>query len=277
MSGRLGVVGSCNVDLVVRCRQLPRAGETVLGDDVVRFAGGKGANQAVAMARLGGDVVFVGSLGLDEFGDFSLEALSRSGVDVSMVRRSSRPTGAAFITVDDAGENEIVVSSGANADLSLDGVAVEEFDVVLAQLEVPLAVIEELALRARSLVLNVAPMRSVAPETLARCSVIIANEVEAEPLVLAPLAHVVVTMGARGAVRYEYGRQVDRVGAPTVRVTDTVGAGDAFCAAYAWCYAEDRDDALAFAVTAGALATTAAGARGALANEEEVREWMSRA
>lgn len=244
---------------------------------MARFAGGKGANQAVALARLGADVTLVGALGTDEFGDFSLEDLSRSGVDVSMVRRSLRPTGTAFITVDDAGENEIVVSSGANADVALDEVALDGFDAVLAQLEVPLGVIDELAVRAPSLILNVAPARRVAPTTLERCAVIIANEVEAEELDLAPLAHVVVTLGADGAARYEYGREVERVAAPLVHAVDTVGAGDAFCGAYAWRYACASDDALAFAVVAGAIATTAPGARGALPHEEEVRRWMSRA
>ncbi len=271
----VGVVGSCNVDYVVRVEHLARPGETVRGGDVVRLFGGKGANQAVAAARLGARVSLLGCVGEDADGAGTLEALRSSGVDVSGVSRSPRPTGSAFIAVDGAGENTIVVSPGANADVDVARGDLESFDVVLAQLEVPEAVIEQVAARARRCVLNVAPYREVPSGTLAACAVLIANRVEAEGLALEQLAHVVITEGAQGARHLRFGREVARVGAPRLEVHDTVGAGDAFCAAYAVQFARGADayDALAYAVVAGALATRATGARGSLPTHEEVRAW----
>lgn len=276
---RLGVVGSCNVDLVVRCRQLARPGETVLGDDVVRLSGGKGANQAAAAARLGADVSLIAALGDDESGEWLLSELRRHGVRENLIQRSSRPSGTAFITVDDAGENEVVVSPGANSDLSLSGVDLGVFDVVLAQMEVSATVLDEAAASSRHFILNVAPARPVAPETLARCAVVIANEVEAASFDVASLEHCVVTLGSRGAVHYARGTEIARVSAPLVKPVDTVGAGDVFCAAYAlqWALGVSPDQALKFAVTAGALATLALGAQGSLPTREEVESWLARA
>lgn len=276
---RIGVVGSCNVDFVVRCRQLARPGETVLGDDVVRLPGGKGANQAAAAARLGADVSLMASLGDDESGEWLLDVLRGRGVRDELVLRSSRPTGTAFIAVDDRGENEIVVSPGANADLDLGGVDLDSFDVVLASMEVSSSVIDDAAQRSRNFVLNVAPVSLVNPATLARCAVVIANEVEAESFDLAALQHGVVTLGARGAVHYHHGREIARAVAPVVEPVDTVGAGDVFCAAYAlqWASGASAQDALSFAVTAGSLATMSLGAQGALPTSEEVEWWLARA
>ena len=274
----VGVVGSCNVDLVVRCAHLPRPGETVMAGDVVRLPGGKGANQAAAAARLGARVSLVASLGDDEAGDWLHAVLAAHGVDLELVQRSPRPTGTAFITVEDGGENEIVVSSGANADLDLSGVALESFDVVLAQMEVARHIVDEVARRAALLVLNVAPAGEVDPDTLARCSVVVANEIEAEQFDLGAIEHCVITLGERGAVHYRRGREVTRARAPRVEPVDTVGAGDVFCAAYALQVARHAapDEALEFAVGAGSLATLALGAQGALPTEEEVRQWLER-
>ncbi len=276
---RAAVVGSMNTDLVVRCAQLPRPGETVLGGDVVRMAGGKGANQAAALARLGVATSMVACVGRDELGEWLTANLGETGADTSLIQHSQRPTGTAFITVDDAGENEIVVSLGANADLDLAHVDLDPFDVVLAQMEVSPEIVDELARRTSSLVLNVAPARRVSPATLLRCAVVIANELEAEHLVLGELAHCVVTRGSRGAVHYCFGDVVADVVAPSVDALDTVGAGDVFCAAYAARYLahDDPTAALRFAATAGALATLAPGAQGSLPTTEEVHEWLARA
>lgn len=276
---RVAVVGSCNVDLVVRSPTLPRPGETVLGGDVARSAGGKGANQAAALAALGADVAMIGAVGSDESGEWLAARLAERGVDVAALARSRRPTGTAFITIDARGENQIVVAPGANGDVDVDGVDLEAYDLVLAQLEIPLATIDEVARRSRALVLNVAPASALDPATLARCSVVIANEREAELLSLAELAHVVVTLGSAGAVAYEYGTEVARATPPAVEPLDTVGAGDVFCAAYALCRAEGTATpaALRFAVVAGALATLGAGAQGALPTRNEVLQWLPRA
>jgi len=275
---RLAVVGGCNVDLVVEVTRLPRPGETVLGGDVARWPGGKGANQAAAAARLGATTTLFATVGDDESGAWLLESLHATGVDTRQVARSRRPTGSAFITVTPAGENEIVVSSGANADLDLSGVDLAGYDVVLTQLEVAATVVDEAVARAACSVLNVAPAVPVSDETLDRCTVVIANEVEADALDLARLGHCVLTLGARGAVHLSHGREVARAMAPAVDVIDTVGAGDAFCAAYAVRFAagDDAEAALRFAVVAGSLATTARGAQGALPTTEEVEAWLAR-
>jgi ribokinase len=276
---RLGVVGSCNVDLVVRCRHLARPGETVLGDDVVRLSGGKGANQAAAAARLGADVSLIGAVGNDESGEWLLGELRAHGVRDELMQRSVRPSGTAFITLDDHGENEVVVSPGANADLDLSGIDLGQFDVVLAQMEVAPSVLDEAAMSSRHFILNVAPARVVDPATLSRCAVVIANEREAAFFDLASLEHCVVTLGSRGAVQYARGKEVARASAPEVEVIDTVGAGDVFCAAYAlqWALAATAHDALRFATTAGALATLALGAQGSLPTRGEVDSWLARA
>ncbi len=275
----LAVVGSINADLVVRVARLPGPGETVVGGDLARLAGGKGANQAAAAARLGVRTAMVGAVGDDETGSWLVGELSSAGVDVSRVARCARPTGTALITVDDRGENVIVVAPGANGDVDPSNVALEDFDVVLAQLEIPPAVVDEVSRRARALVLNVAPSARVDPITLGRCAVVIANEIEVASLDLASLAHCVVTLGARGAVHYRYGREVARAPALPVEPVDTVGAGDVFCAAYATQYAcgVEAREALRFATAAGSLATRAPGARGALPTRTEVEAWLARA
>jgi len=276
---RAAVVGSMNSDLVVRCLQLPRPGETVVGDDVVRLPGGKGGNQAAALARLGVATSIVACLGRDDLGERLLDSLAAHGADTLMIQRSDRATGTAFITIDAVGENQIVVAPGANAELTLADVDFDPFDVVLAQMEVAPEIIDELARRTSSLVLNVAPARAVAPSTLSRCAVVIANELESRTLELGDLAHCVVTRGRGGAVHYSFGEVITEVPAPEVDVVDSVGAGDVFCAAYTSRYAlhDDAASALRFAVTAGALATMALGAQGSLPTTQEVLSWLDHA
>ncbi len=238
--------------------------------------GGKGANQAAAAATLGARVTLLASLGHDAPGQWLLGELAGRGVDVSRVRRSSRPTGSAFITVAPDGENQIVVAPGANADLDLTGAELGEYDVVLTQLEAGPGPVAWVAAHARRCILNAAPATSLDADIAARCAVVIVNEVESASLDLAGLDHVVVTLGARGAVHLARGREVARAAAPLVRAVDAVGAGDVFCAAYAVLFAEGAapEEALRFAVAAGALATLAPGAQGSLPTREEVRECL---
>jgi ribokinase len=275
----IAVVGSANVDLVSRCRDLPRAGETVVGSDLERFAGGKGANQAVATARLGARASLISCVGDDESGRWLRQGLLAAGVAIDLMQCGVRPTGTAMIAVDERGENLIVVAPGANAELSLEKISVEPFDAVLAQLELPLAVIEEAARRAKRFVLNAAPARAVSPELLARCDVVIVNESEAANFDLELMARAVVTLGARGAEYLERGKRVAHCSAPRVEAEDTVGAGDAFCAAFTCRYVagDTPIDALRYATTAGALATRRRGAQGSLPDDEEVRQWMASA
>lgn len=274
---RVGIVGSCNVDLVVRVAALPRPGETVLGGDVERLPGGKGANQAAAVSRLDADAVLLAAVGNDEDGDWLVAGLAERGVDVTRVRRVERPTGVALICVAPSGENQIVVAPGANLALDLGGVDFSEFDVVLASAEVSPAALVAAAAGGARLVLNAAPAAGADPAVLAACEVVIVNQVEAPVLDTGALRHCVVTRGAAGAVLLDRGFEVARAPAPPVAAVDTVGAGDVFCAAYAVRLALGDAPAVAmrFAATAGALATLAPGAQGAQPTRDEVERWLA--
>jgi len=278
-SPSVGVVGSANVDLVVRVRSLPQAGETVLGGDLSQFSGGKGANQAAACATLGATTTFFGAVGSDAQGAWLKEQLASRGVNVDAVRLDERPTGTALIVVDDHGENTIVVSPGANDTVTVDPEALHFFDVVLAQLEVPLEVVTVAAASAATFILNAAPARALPRELIEACDVIIVNETEFAALDLSAARYVVVTLGAQGARSVIDGVEVARATPPSVTPVDTVGAGDTFCAAFAVAYARggSPQDILEYAVTAGALATLNTGAQGSLPTHEEVLTWLARA
>ena len=273
---RVGVVGGANVDLIASCEELPTPGATILARSLRQLPGGKGANQAVALAALGAVTSFIGCLGVDENGRWLARHLADRGVSTDLMTYSATHTGVALIPVDDAGENMIIVVPGANAEISLSTTPLEDFDVVLAQLESPLDVVTEAARRSRAFVLNAAPRRAIPLDLATSCDVIIVNEIEATALDLSVLEHCVVTLGARGAVTFCRGREVASATPPSVDVLDTVGAGDAFCAAYTLQFAmgASLDDALRYAVVAGALATRGVGAQGALPTDEEVREWL---
>jgi ribokinase len=231
--GALCVVGSINVDVTASVARLPGAGETVLGGTLRRDAGGKGANQAVAAARLGGRVRMVGAVGDDTDGLGMLQNLTEAGVDASGVWVVDSPTGTALITVDDAGENQIVVCPGANHDVSLDGVEFGAEEAVLVQLEIPMSVVESLAESVTGyLAINAAPAQSLPAALVARADLIIVNETEYALLPeLAAASLVAVTYGSAGAALLSAGREIVRVPAPAVRSVSSVGAGDAFCAA----------------------------------------------
>ncbi len=271
---RAAVVGSCNVDVVVSVERLPGRGETVLGGDPVRRPGGKGANQALAARRWGSPTHLVASVGEDADGSWLLSNLSAHGVEVGFCQRSTRPTGVAYITVEDEGENLIVVAPGANNDVRVPPDL--DVDLVLCQLEIAVEPVLELLEREIPVVLNASPAGRASLDLLGRCSVVVVNEHEASTLDLAILEHCVVTRGRRGAALFHSGREVASVPAPPVQAVDTVGAGDVFCAAYAleWARGVDPVDALRRAVYAGAYATTQPGAQGALPTREEVVSWI---
>ena len=271
---RACVVGSTNVDLVLPVRALPVPGETVLGADARREPGGKGGNQAVALARLGAHVRFVSAVGADPEGAWSRARLSEAGVDVTGVATVAAPTGLAVVVVDETGENSIVVSPGANAHV----VAPEQLDadVVLLSLEVPLATVAAAAATARRqgvpVVLNAAPAQPLPAALLGDVDVLVVNESEwaalGEPVV--PAA--VVTRGAAGCLVVEHGRAWELSAVRVEAVVDTTGAGDCFAAALAWGLGrgEGLGDAARFASRAAALSVTAAGARGGLPTHDEV-------
>jgi len=280
---RAVVVGSLNVDLHLRVPAHPAPGETVTASEFTRLAGGKGGNQAVALARLGAQVRMHACVGDDDDGRWSLAQLTAAGVDVRDVRTVPEPTGVAVVTVADDGGNRIVVVPGANA-TTTPPVTLAEVDVVVVQLEVPLATVAASVSAARvagiPVVLNAAPSQSLPAGLLADVDVLVVNEPElaalsgsGDPARLARA--VVVTLGAKGA-RVHHGGEVAQVPAPAVPVVDTTGAGDCFVGTLAYGVASGRDivDAARLACVAAALSVRAVGARSGLPTLREVREWM---
>ena len=275
MPPRITVVGSANIDLVARCARLPKPGETVGGATFSRLPGGKGANQAVAAARLGAGVRFVGRVGTDRL---VLESLGREGVDVSGVRVDDGESGVALIFVDDAGENVIVVAPGANERLEPADVELGPCDAVLVQQEIPVDVIVAAAEQAPFLCLNAAPARPIPPELIERADLVIVNRFELDALpATPPLA--ALTLGAEGAVLLESGHEVARAASPRVHAVDGTGAGDAFCAALlvSLLLDRDREDALRFACAAGAFAAAHAGAQASFPTVTEVEQLLTTA
>jgi ribokinase len=216
----------------------------------------------------------VGSVGDDEAGREQVRGLQEAGVDVSCIRTTGAPTGTAIVLVDQAGENQIVLSLGANACVDVEPRALVGADAVLTQLEIPLAAVEAAAALADGLFcLNAAPARDLPAALVARCDLIVVNEREQAAIHgLSEARLVAVTEGAAGATLRAYGHPVAHAAPPAVTAIDTVGAGDAFAAAITACLArgEAVEDALSFACAAGALATTRRGAQSALPTYEEV-------
>jgi ribokinase len=264
---RITVVGSANIDLVARCERLPRPGETVSDASFERVPGGKGANQAVAAARLGARVRFVGRVGSD---DLVLQSLRAEGVDLNGVVREDGESGVALILVDAGGENVIVVAPGANQRLAPEDIDVGDADAVIAQQEIPVAAVAAAAAGAPFFCLNAAPARG--PLELERQpDLLVVNRYEYEQVRPYP-GLVAVTKGAEGAVLLDRGRQVAQATPPTVQAVDGTGAGDAFVAALVVGLIEGREqtDALSRACAAGALAASRPGAQPSLPTAAEV-------
>ncbi|BCW18386.1 ribokinase [Arthrobacter sp. NtRootA9] len=254
------VVGSINLDLIATAERLPTAGETIGGAVLSEQPGGKGANQAAAAARLGGRARMVGAVGQDASGQRMLDALAAAGVDTSDVAVLPEPTGTALIVVDLDGENQIVVCPGANSHVSLDGVEFGPEEAVLCQLEIGLSVVEEAARKAQGFfVLNAAPAMDLPAELLKRCNLVIVNESEYALIpALADAKLVAVTYGGEGSAMFERGRKVAEAPASAVNVVNTVGAGDAFCAALVLALGSGLDYAAALSV-ANAVGADAVG------------------
>jgi ribokinase len=269
---KIAVVGSINLDLVARCERLPQPGETVSDAVFERHPGGKGANQAVAAARLGADVRFRGCVGGDDFGDAALTGLVEEGcrIDVEVV---DAPTGVAMILVDARGENQIVVAPGANAALGPGDVRVEADEALLCQLEIPSATVSSAAEHAKGFFcLNAAPAHPVAPEVLERADLVVVNSFEYEALDARSVRLAAVTLGSEGAMLVVDGRPVVRATPPDVVAVDGTAAGDAFTACLVVSRLEGRewDEALRRACIAGALAASRPGAQPSLPTAAEV-------
>jgi ribokinase len=262
---RITVVGSANIDLVARCERLPRPGETVTDARLERFAGGKGANQAVAAARLGARTRFVGRIGSD---DLPLRSLEREGVDVSGVTRDVGETGTAVILLEASGENVIVVAPGANRRLEADDVEVGEADAEICQQEIPEAAVTAAASQAAFFCLNAAPARGALALDV---DLLVVNRYEHEAT-RSRGKLVALTLGAEGAVLLADGEVVARATPPALQSIDGTAAGDAFCAALVVSLLEGRDrgSALDRACAAGALAASRLGAQPSLPTASEI-------
>jgi ribokinase len=259
----LTVVGSINLDLVASAERLPRPGETITGAAFARYPGGKGANQAVAAARMGAEVRMMGSVGQDPAAEEATAGLRGAGVELEL-QQSSDPTGVALITVDVDGETTIVVAPGANTRLTgrpVDG-------AVLCQLEIPDEPVLAAAREASFFCLNAAPARPIDVEP----DLLVVNRYEYEVNSRGTL--VALTLGAEGAVLLENGEEVARAEPPPVEPVDGTAAGDAFTACLVVSHLEGRDwdEALRRACAAGAISASRPGAQPSLPTADEVDE-----
>jgi len=294
----IAVLGSANADLVLRCERLPRPGETVQGEDFRTLPGGKGANQAVAAARLGAKVEFIGCLGSDAFGQQVRDTLQREGVGTAHLRTlAGERTGAAIVLVERSGQNSIAIAAGANARLGVAQVdaaaaVIENAALLVCQLESPLAAVAHaIALAHRHgvpVLLNPAPAQALPAALLAQVDTLVPNESEAAQLLgLAPDGsfhpaeaaqtlrsrgprRVILTLGSEGACVAD-ADGTRHFPAPRVTPVDTTGAGDTFIGAYAAALCEGRtvDEAIAFAQRAAAISVTREGAMAAMPTRAE--------
>lgn len=274
MPPRVTVVGSINLDLVAFCERLPRPGETLTDAELERVPGGKGANQAVAAARLGAEVSFIGCVGSDEFGALARSGLEEAGVDLSGLQVVDEPTGVALILVESGGENQIVVAPGANRRLAPGSFEIGNTDAVLCQLEIPVQSVAAAAEQAEGMFcLNAAPARPVSPDVLARADIIVANSFELDTLGSSSLGGLfALTLGAEGALLLEAGEEIARAHPPEVTAVDGTAAGDAFCACLVVSLLEQRgyEESLKRACAAGAIAASRPGAQPSLPTAAEV-------
>ena len=301
IKNRILVVGSSNTDMVVKSHSLPRPGETILGGDFFMNPGGKGANQAVAAARLGGNVVFVCKTGDDIFGKDARRLLATEGIDTSYIFTDAQyPSGVALITVDEQAENCIVVASGANAHLVASDMAsisevIEQPDILLMQLEIPLDTVEYVAAEAakmnKRVILNPAPAQALPDKLLKNLYCITPNETEAELITGIKVTDidsaqkaaevmmdkgvkcVIITLGAKGVVIVN-GDGIEAIPAVKVKPVDTTAAGDIFNGAFVVALAEGRTirDAAVFACKAASISVTRQGAQTSAPYRKEIEE-----
>lgn len=293
------VIGSSNTDMVVKASHLPVPGETIIGGTFFMNAGGKGANQAVAAARLGGSVSFIAKVGDDIFGKQATESFNQEGIDTSaVIVDANLPSGVALITVDDKAENCIVVAPGANAALSVADVTkfkstIESATIILMQLETPVETIayatSAAAAKEIKVVLNPAPACALPDELLKNISIITPNEKEAEMLTGIPVTDIasaekaaivlkekgiktiVITLGAKGALVYE-DNKFEVIKTPVVKAIDTTAAGDVFNGALVVALSEGKriNEAVSFACSAASISVTRLGAQASAPYRKEV-------
>lgn len=298
---KIVVLGSLNMDLVVRAPRHPQPGETLIGGEFQTFPGGKGANQAVAAARLGAEVWMIGRVGRDAFGDALLRTVQQDGVNTTFIRQDEQATtGVALITLDAAGQNTIVVAPGANMRVTPQDViesesAFDRADLLLMQLECPLEAVETAARIAHQhgmqVVLNPAPARRLPATLLAQTDYLLPNQPElrllaegetdvkraAARLLANGVRNLIVTLGEEGALLITPEIE-EKLAAFSVEVVDTVAAGDAFAAAFCVALAEGKplQEAVLWGNAAGAIAVTRPGAQPSMPTRAELLQFLSR-
>jgi len=295
------VVGSLNADLVVRTPRFPHPGETISGNDLQVIPGGKGANQAVAAARLDAKVSMLGRVGKDNFGDFLLHNLKSNNVDSQFIQRDESSTGTAIIVVDSNGQNSIVLSPGANGKVSsvdVEHASIPNFDLLLLQLEIPIPTVLSAAKIAHEygvrVLLNPAPANDLPDELFLFADFLIPNETElslltgmevndipsakeaAHFLLQRGVQNVIVTLGRNGALIVT-NEMTRRIPSFNVKVVDTTAAGDAFIGGFATALLQSKsfEDAVHYGCACGAFATTRFGAQPSLPTKEDVERLMS--
>lgn len=302
--GKIVVIGSSNTDMTVVTDRLPVPGETVLGGRFSMGNGGKGANQAIAAKRLGGDVSFICKVGEDLFGQNSVAHYKKEGLDTAGIMYSKEPSGVALITVDKNAENCIVVASGANNDITVENIeankkAIGSAEIVLLQLEIPVASVLRAAKLANEagayVVLNPAPACGLPDEIYKYISLIIPNQTEialmtgieakdeagaakaAEALRAKGVKNVIVTMGAKGSMVY-YNQTATFIPSKKVKAVDTTAAGDAFCGALCVALSEGKElvEAAEFATCASALTVQKTGAQESIPYRKDVEEFADK-
>lgn len=301
MNKKIIVIGSSNTDMVIKAEHLPKPGETVMGGSFLMTHGGKGANQAVAIARLGGHAIFICKVGDDMFGNNTINMLREEGIETTYVGRTcERPSGVALINVDRKGENTIVVASGANSILSVDDIKkaeleMKEASIAVMQLETPIDTLiyaAEVAKKNRmTVILNPAPaLKEPLPnELLKNVDILIPNVTEAEiisgmnindedsarkailNIISKGVSTVIITMGAKGAIAYEK-EELFHIPAFKVEAIDTTAAGDTFCGALCVALSENRSlkEAICFASKASSISVTRMGAQMSIPMRDEI-------
>ncbi|MBK7476401.1 MAG: ribokinase [Haliscomenobacter sp.] len=295
---RIIVIGSSNTDMVVKSKSLPGPGETIMGGTFFMNAGGKGANQAVAAARLGGDVLFVAKVGNDIFGKQSIETLKKENINTDFVFIDEKtPSGTALIMVNEEGENCIVVAPGANAHLLPTDIEqvkdINEAEIILMQLEIPMVTIASVSKKAKAnlqkVIINPAPAQNLSDELLNGLFLITPNETEAtlltgikvydettasqaaEIFLIKGVQNVIITLGKQGAY-FKNNTQNFKVSAPVVHAIDSTAAGDTFSGALVVALTEGKnwESAVKFAIEAASISVTRMGAQSSIPYRNDI-------
>lgn len=293
------VIGSSNIDLVIHAKKLPQPGETVIGNKFLKNPGGKGANQAVAAARLGGQVSFITKVGNDVFGKELTDLYKKEGIDCrGVLTNDSSPTGVALINVDEHGENSITVAQGANKHLSVKDIfnlssLIDESDIILIQLEIPIDtvnyIIDYAGTKRKKIILNPAPAHHISDEALSKLFAITPNETEIEYLTGIPVQNekstrqaanmiikkgvenVIITMGAKGAY-FMNEKEHFLTPAPKVKAVDTTAAGDIFNGAFVVALTNKKSikESIEYACKVSSISVTRLGAQNSAPYKHEI-------